>query len=189
MNKVLKVISTGLLSAVVAVSAAVSVSAANGISTGEQKVLDALGGTVNLGGVATPCPAKYVNQAKNYFTSETDITEEQATQIIAKIDAVKAYLESTNVTKFSELSNEQIDKVVALSNEASGIVGVKLSFDKATRVVTATKDGKVVVDGGSDVKVTGFEVPSVAVVAGLGIVLVTAAGAYLLRTSKKDEAC
>lgn len=191
MNKVLKVISAGLLSAALAVSAAVSASAATGINASEEKILTALSGTVNLNGVATPLPTKYYNQAKNYFTSEVEITEAQATEIIEKINAVKAYLESTGVSKYSDLTDAQINQVVALSNEASGVVGVKLSYDKTGKNVKATTtDGKETgISTGDPIVNTGFDVPSVTVVAGLGIVLVSAAGVYLLKTSKKDEAC
>ena len=198
MNKVLKVISAGLLSAVVAVSAAASVSAA-GVSADEQKIVDALKGTVSLNGNATNIPARYVNQAENYFNT-VEITESEANTIIEKIDAVKKYLESTGVSKWSELTSAQIDQIVALSNDASKVIGVTLTYDKITKAVTATKDGKtisdVVVPGGSGsnsgndvIKTTGFAVADATVIAGLGILLVTAAGVYLLKTSKKDENC
>ncbi|MBR2175579.1 MAG: hypothetical protein IJ861_01365 [Clostridia bacterium] len=198
MNKVLKVISAGLLSAVVAVSAAASVSAA-GVSADEQKIVDALNGTVSLNGNATKIPARYVNQAENYFNT-VEITESEANTIIEKIDAVKKYLESTGVSKWSELTSAQIDQIVALSNDASKVIGVTLTYDKITKAVTATKDGKtisdVVVPGGSGsnagndvIKTTGFAVADATVIAGLGILLVTAAGVYLLKTSKKDENC
>ena len=195
MNKFLKVISAALISAAVAVSTAVSVSAVN---ANEHKILHALNGTVSLNGVLTKIPTEYYNQAENYFNrSDVELTANEATQVIEKINAVKAYLETTNVSKWSELSDAQIAQVVKLSNDASGVVGVKLEYSrnaavgKKVTVVTSngngSGNGSQAGDTSNPIKQTGFEVADVTVVAGLGILLVTAAGVYLLKTSKKDE--
>ena len=195
MKKALKVLSAAMLSAVVAVSAAASVSAA-GINANEQKILDALNGTVNLNGVDTKIPASYVGQAESYFNT-VEITESEANTVIEKINAVKAYLESTGVSSFSELNADQISKVVALANEASGVVGVTVSFSKDAGFSYKSSSsnggssnggsGSTGTIGGDVIKTTGFSVADVTVVAGLGIVLVTAAGVYLLKTSKKES--
>ena len=72
MNRVLKVVSVAMLSTVLAVSTAVAVSAADSdINDAEQSVLDELNTTVNLNGTDTPIPSQYVNQAENYFRTES----------------------------------------------------------------------------------------------------------------------
>ena len=197
MKKVLKVLSVAMLSAVVAVGASASAFAANttGINDAEQKVLNELHTTVEMGGVQKSLPAQYINQAEQYFVKEIEMTDAQADQVIAKINAVKAYLTSVGKAKFSDFTDAEKDKAVALANEASGVVNVTLSYNKITKVVTVvTKDEKggkkvadVTTDGKNDaVKTTGFGVPGVVAVAGVGVLVVSAAGIYLIRTSKKE---
>ncbi len=197
MKKVLKVLSAAMLSAVVAVGASASAFAANttGINDAEQKVLNELHTTVEMGGVQKSLPAQYINQAEQYFVKEIEMTDAQADQVIAKINAVKAYLTSVGKAKFSDFTDAEKDKAVALANEASGVVNVTLSYNKITKVVTVvTKDEKggkkvadVTTDGKNDaVKTTGFGVPGVVAVAGVGVLVVSAAGIYLIRTSKKE---
>ena len=198
MKKVLKVLSAAMLSAVVAVGASASAFAANttGINDAEQKVLNELHTTVEMGGVQKSLPAQYINQAEQYFVKEIEMTDAQADQVIAKINAVKAYLTSVGKAKFSDFTDAEKDKAVALANEASGVVNVTLSYNKITKVVTVvTKDEKggkkvadVTTDGKNDaVKTTGFGVPGVVAVAGVGVLVVSAAGIYLIRTSKKER--
>ena len=197
MKKVLKVLSAAMLSAVVAVGASASVFAASttGLNAAEEKVLAELHTTVEMGGIQKSLPVQYINQAEQYFIKEVDMTDAQADEVIAKINAVKAYLTSVGKAKFSDFTDAEKDKAVALANEASGVVNVTLSYNKITKVVTVvTKDEKggkkvadVTTDGKNDaVKTTGFGVPGVVAVAGVGVLVVSAAGIYLIRTSKKE---
>jgi hypothetical protein len=193
MKKVLKVLSAAMLSAVVAVGASATAFAATGLNAAEERVLAELHTTVEMGGIQKALPDQYINQAEQWFVKEVDMTEAQADEVIAKINAVKAYLTSVGKAKFSTFTDAEIDEAVRLSNEASGVIGVKLTYNKVTRVVTAVgpngeKAVDVKVDGKSDVvKTTGFGVPGVTTVAGVGVLIVTAAGIYLIRTSKKKE--
>ncbi len=196
MNKVLKIASVAVLSAVVAASAAVSASAA-GLNDAENKILAELRTTTPMAGVEKSLPSRYINQAENYFNG-IEITDEQATQIIAKIEEIKAYLTSTGKPNTKSLSDDEIAKVVAMSNEAVGYINCTLTYDRATGDVTVTPKGSsgggsgtgVVIDTkDTDVKNTGFGLPEVTAVAGVGLLCVTAAGVYLLRTSKKEESC
>ena len=202
MNKVLKVISAALLSASIAASVAISASAV--INSNEQKILDALNTTANLNGNPTKIPTEYYNQAENYFyRSDVEITSAEADEIVKKINDVKTYIESTGVSKWSELNDAQIATIVEKSNDVVAVVDLKLTYDKSAAVgkkVTVIKvdknnggnngnggNGGKIGDNGGPIKDTGFGVADAAVVPGLGIILVTAAGVYLLKTSKKDE--
>lgn len=214
MKKVLKVLSATMLSAVVAAGAVASVSAASDVNDNEQAILDELGTSVDLGGNETYLPDQYINQAENYFLEDdVDLTEDEADEVIEKIGAVKEYLEGTGVGSYAELSDDQIDEAVALSNEAAGVVGLRLSYDKSTRTVDVIRIGSdaegagnstnggsnarssagqkvasVSTDGSNNtVKTTGFDIPGVSVIAGVGVLFVTAAGVYLIRTSKKER--
>ena len=197
MKKITKVLSSALLATAVAVTATVGASAA-GINAAEQKILDELHTTVSLNGVAKSIPASYINQAENYFNT-VDITDEQATQVVAGIEDSKAYIESTGVAHMKDLSSDQIDTLVGKVNAALSPVSLTLQYTKSTGAVSIVDaSGNVVfsttaaaVSGGSrnPIKTTGadFSVPGVVAVAGVGVLLVSAAGVYLFKTSKKSE--
>lgn len=197
MKKITKVLSSALLATAVAVTATVGASAA-GINAAEQKILDELHTTVSLNGVAKSIPASYINQAENYFNT-VDITDEQATQVVAGIEDSKAYIESTGVAHMKDLSSDQIDTLVGKVNAALSPVSLTLQYTKSTGAVSIVDaSGNVVfsttaaaVSGGSSnpIKTTGadFSVPGVVAVAGVGVLLVSAAGVYLFKTSKKSE--
>lgn len=197
MKKIAKVLSSALLATAVAVTATVGASAA-GINAAEQKILDELHTTVSLNGVAKSIPASYINQAENYFNT-VDITDEQATQVVAGIEDSKAYIESTGVAHMKDLSSDQIDTLVGKVNAALSPVSLTLQYTKSTGAVSIVdSSGNVVfsttaaaVSGGSSnpIKTTGadFSVPGVVAVAGVGVLLVSAAGVYLFKTSKKSE--
>lgn len=198
MKKVVKVLSSALLAAAVAATATFAVSAA-GINAAEQKILDELHTTVSLSGVAKSIPAGYINQAENYFNT-VEITDEQADKVVAGIEDAKAYIVSTGVAHMKDLSSDQIDALVAKVNTALAPVNLTLSYTKATGEVSIVDlNGKVVfsttvaaITGGSDnpIKTTGadFNVQGVVAVAGVGVLLVSAAGVYLFKNSKKNEA-
>ena len=197
MKKISKVLSSALLATAVAVTATVGASAA-GINAAEQKILDELHTTVSLNGVTKSIPASYINQAENYFNT-VDITDEQATQVVAGIEDSKAYIESTGVAHMKDLSSDQIDTLVGKVNAALSPVSLTLQYTKSTGAVSIVDaSGNVVfsttaaaVSGGSSnpIKTTGadFSVPGVVAVAGVGVLLVSAAGVYLFKTSKKSE--
>lgn len=198
MKKITKVLSSALLATAVAVTATVGASAA-GINAAEQKILDELHTTVSLNGVAKSIPASYINQAENYFNT-VDITDEQATQVVAGIEDSKAYIESTGVAHMKDLSSDQIDTLVGKVNAALSPVSLTLQYTKSTGAVSIVDaSGNVVfsttaaaISGGSSnpIKTTGadFNVPGVVAVAGVGVLLVSAAGVYLFKASKKNEA-
>lgn len=200
MKKVLKVLSAGLLSAAVAVSAS-SVAFAAGINDAEQKILDELNTTVTMNGVEKSLPVDYINQAENYFNT-VEITEDEANQIVAGIEDAKSYLESTGASNFKSLSSEQIDTLVSMSQSTVAVVDLTLSYTKSTGAVSIVDNSGNTVftatvssfngNGGTSnntIKTTGadFNIPGVVAVAGVGILLVSATGAYLFKTVAKKK--
>lgn len=201
MKKITKVLSSALLATAVAVTATVGASAA-GINAAEQKILDELHTTVSLNGVAKSIPASYINQAENYFNT-VDITDEQATQVVAGIEDSKAYIESTGVAHIKDLSSDQIDTLVGKVNAALAPVNLTLTYSKPSGAYSSyttsagtysiiDANGNVVFNTtGNDnpIKTTGadFNVPGVVAVAGVGVLLVSAAGVYLFKASKKSK--
>lgn len=199
MKRIFKVLSVGLLSAAVAVSAS-SVAFAAGINDAEQKILDELHTTVTMNGLEKSLPADYINQAENYFNT-VDITDEQASQVISGIEDAKAYLTSTGASNFKSLTSEQVDTFVSKCQSAVAPVNLTLSYTKSNNTVSIVdSNGSTVftatvssVTGGGTtsndpIKTTGadFNIPGVTAVAGVGILLVSAAGIYLFKSSKKD---
>lgn len=204
MKKVVKVLSSALLAAAVVATATFAVSAA-GINAAEQKILDELNTTVTLNGVEKSIPASYINQAENYFNT-VEITDEQATQVIAGIEDAKAYLESSGVAHIKDLSSDQLNTFTSKVNAALSPVGLTLQYTSSTGAVSIVDaSGNVVFSttvsaitpssGGSTVtpdnpiKTTGadFNIPGVVAVAGVGVLLVSAAGVYLFKASKKSD--
>ena len=143
MKKTIKLISIAMLSAAVAVSASLSVSAA-GINNAEQKILDELKTTVTMEGNIKTLPTSYINQAENYFNT-VEITEEQANEIISKIESTKTFLTNTGAVNYATLTDAQEDEFISRCKEIAAVVGLKIAYDKATQTVTIIDaDGKVI---------------------------------------------
>lgn len=204
MKRFVKVITSALLSATIAVGTAAAVSAA-GINAAEQKILDELNTTVSMNGVEKSIPAGYINQAENYFNT-VEITDSEADQIVAAIEDAKSYLASTGAASISALSSDQLDTFVSKVQAALSVVNLTVQYTKSTGAVTIVDaNGNVIltatmkpyngstgtgtVAGENPIKTTGadFNVPGVVAVSGVGVLLVSAAGVYLFKASKKDE--
>lgn len=204
MKNPLKVISASLLATTVAVTAAFSASAA-GINAAEQSILDELNTTVTMQGVEKNIPASYINQAENYFNT-IEVTDEQAAEIVAGIEDAKSYLEQTGAANFKSLTSAQVDTFVSKCQSTVSVIGLTLSFDKSTGAISLTDSSNNVVFSatassftdpsnpgkpGSDnpIKQTGafFNIPGIITVAGVGVLLVSAAGIYLVKNSKKES--
>lgn len=206
MKRFVKVITSAILSATLAVGTAAAVSAA-GINAAEQKILNELNTTVSMNGVEKSIPAGYINQAENYFNT-VEITDSEADQIVAAIEDAKSYLASTGAASVSALSSDQLDTFVSKVQAALSVINLTVQYTKSTGAVTivdangkviltATMDasngnagsGSSTVAGENPIKTTGadFSVPGVVAVAGVGVLLVSAAGVYLFKASKKDE--
>lgn len=204
MKKVLKVLSASMLSALVAVSAVATVSAAAGINDAEQQVLDNLGTGIELeSGETLEVPAGKVAEAENYFAQDdVDLDQDQADSIVAQIDAAKDYIIETGITSWAELTDDMRSELTGMAQTAA---------DNAGLDITVSADGDVVIGGATGnggngdngtqkpgnnggvntnnnpIRTTGFDVPSVAAVAGVGILMVSAAGIYLAKASKKES--
>ena len=213
MKKIMKVLSTAALAAVVTVTASTAAFAA-GINAAEQSILDELSTTVTMNGVVKSIPAQYINQAENYFNT-VEITEEQASTAVAAIEDAKAYLASTGVSAYADLTPEQVSAFTDKVQNALTPLGLTLQYTSASSIAIVDANGNTVassITGGSSsnggssngttggtaggstvtdnpIKTTGadFNIPGIAVVAGVGIVLVSAAGVYVLKTTKSKD--
>ena len=203
MNKVFKALIACFVTAAVAAACSVFVRAA-GINAAEQKILDELRTSVSMQGTQKALPADYINQAENYLNT-VDITDEQADEMIRRIEDTKRFLAGTGAANYNELTDAQTDEFVALSRKTVEVIDLRLSYDKSDRVVTMDdRHNKVVFTAslGKDsnmgiavmnpdpIKTTGSElsVSGVLVIVGIGVVLALAAGVYLVSRKKRSEA-
>ena len=198
MKRFFNILSVCSLTAAVGFASSAVVMAA-GINDAEQKILDELHTTVTMLGSEKKLPVSYINQTENYFNT-VDLTEENAQQIIAGINETKAYLTGTGAANYDGLTDAQIDEFFALCQKTVSVINLKISYNKATRVVTivdedgtvvftstVVKNGKGDIADPDPIKTTGFDfgIPGIMTVAGIGVLLVSAAGVYLVRTKKK----
>ena len=191
MKKVLKVLSAAMLSAIVAVSATAVASAA-GLNAAEEKVMTELKGGVTLSnGETVSLPQARINEAENYLLNDVDLTDDQANAIITQIDAAKDYVAQSGAKSLAEIDK---DKLMGYAQAASdnANLGVKVSLSGGKVVVSVPSDKTPGSSSGPSssndpIKTTGFDVPSVAAVAGVGILMVSAAGIYLAKASKKES--
>lgn len=126
-RKILSFILSAALTAGAAASAAIATSA-SGINPAEQRILDELNTSVSLNGKTRTIPYRYIDQARFYFDTVTCISDENADVIIGKIEEAKKYIEDAGVDNFTDLSDEQIDHLIGIANEASASCGLALNF-------------------------------------------------------------
>lgn len=110
------------------------------------------------------------------YLTDNPVTDEQATQIMAKGQELIALMESAGVSDPAKLSKADKTKFMSISQEAAEIAGLTLKFNKNS--VEVYKDG-VLIDTGSlgneTLKYTGNNV-NVALVISLVAVLALAIG-------------
>lgn len=127
LKKLLSFVLSAALTAGTAATAAL-VTSASGVNNAEQRILDELNTSVSLNGKTRTIPLRYIDQARYYFDTVTCISEEDADVIIGKIEEAKSYIEGTGVDNFSDLSDEQLDHIMGIANEASSSCGIVLKF-------------------------------------------------------------
>ncbi len=206
MKKVLKVLSVCSLVAALTAAASVTASAA-GINAAEQRILDELHTTVTMQGMQKSLPVSYINQTENYLNT-VELTDAEADEIIQGIEETKAFLTSTGAANYKGMTDAQIDQFVALCQKTVDPIDLTIAYNKVTMVVSIVdKNGTTVFttklsgNGGGQssggdiidpnpIKPTGFDfnIPGVTAVAGVGVLLVSAAGVYLITTKKKKVA-
>lgn len=172
--KILKKIGSALLVLGLLVASPLAASASSGINANEQRILDALSTPIQLEGRSTTLPAQYINQARNYsLRADVDITSSQADEIIGYINEGRALAEGSGYSYFSEMPASLQNQLLALAQKAAAVLGLTISFDFNTGIVTIiSESGDVVVDGSGVIKQTGFDfsTSSAVMIALMGVV-------------------
>lgn len=193
------------LSAIIAASTIVAMASvpafAAGINSAEQAVLDKLSSvnaSYNEGFVTNA--TEMLNQAENYFNT-IDMTDAESKEIIADIEAGENYLKSQGASSVKELNAAQKQELFGYGQKAANVVGVTVSYDKATRTVSATdKSGNAIVStkittdskgntvtSSTAIATTGANVNTLAIAVAAGSAVAIAAGATVVLTAKKKE--
>jgi len=162
------------------------VSAASGINVHEQKVLDTLGQSgTTAAGASLSLPTQYINQAVTYLQRDgVDLTETQSKELIAKINEVVALVTATNATKWSEIPADVVAQSIKLAQEAADIIGLTLTFDVASGVLTVkNSSGTTVLTNNQVVKQTGHSLNTL----WIGAVTVTLCLAIFALATKKTK--
>lgn len=196
----MKKLSAILASATVIAMASVPAFAA-GINSAEQAVLDKLSevNTSYNGGFITNAN-EMLNQAENYFNT-IDMTDAESKEIIADINDAVDYLKSQGASTVKDLNAAQKQELFTYGQKAANVVGVTVSYDKATKTVSATdKNGNAIVSTkvttdskgnttttSNAIATTGANVNTFAVATVAGAAVALAAGATVVLSVKKRE--
>jgi len=145
-----------------------------------KKSFDVNGSTVTLKAADKVKVERYLKQYP--------VTENQADQIIGKIDAGISLLRAANVTDPTKLSKEKKQELLSLGQQAAKIAGAELTYDAKTDAISIYRDG-VLIDqattsdalvqtGNKDYSYVVYAVASVAVIA---------IAVFALRINKKSK--
>lgn len=126
---------------VLSVTMAFSAGAA-GLSSSEQKILDALTEGIQTAVTTVHVPDHYIEQARNFLLSDDSIDEDKAEQILAKINEAKALAKTRSISRLEDLSMDDRNTLIALASDAAEIAGCTLTV-KDNNIVTITKDGHI----------------------------------------------
>lgn len=109
------------------------------------------------------------------YVSDYNVTDEEADAVVAKAEEAVKVFEDAGVTKFSELSAEEVSELKTIANEAADILGIKLTFEGKS--VKMYKDGKLietVTNNNGKLSYTGNSTNTVLVVSSIAAVAVVA---------------
>lgn len=135
---------------------AVNVNAAEGITADEEKILEALKAGVEVEGTKVSVPTEYINQAET-FLKTNDVTAEQATAIIAEVDAVKGIVKDYKITDVKKIEGAAASQIFARAKAAAATVGVTLEVGADKAITVKDKSGNAIFTVSADgaIKDTG----------------------------------
>ena len=154
-----KVFAILLVIALLVIPMSLSVSAEGALNAEEQRILDALKGTVTVNGVEFHIPDNYVTQAENYLKTH-DVTKAEADEVLGYIDEGKEIVKNSDLKKTSDLKVlPQKDKqaILDLGKKASAVVEATLTYDGKEVTIVANNSGETLFDAAPIVKTTGAD--------------------------------
>lgn len=206
MKKMTAILVALMLAAMTAVTAF-----AAGINAAEQAVLDELSTSVTMQGKEMSISADYINQAENYFNT-IEMTDDESAQIIAIIKEGENFLANSGASNIDDLTYAQKEQLLGYGQSAVGVLGMTMSFDKTSKILTiyapdgsvafsavptlvsgsgsgsSSNNGSTGVVDGNTIKTTGADVNfSGIIVVSAAAVLLMAGGALYLVKSKRER--
>jgi len=119
-------------------------------------VLASLRSGVVVNGKTVEIPANYINQAENYFVSH-QITDAQASYILAEVNAAKAAIQAAGITSLSHMDANTKRKIIVAAQSAANKVDLKLSVGADKDVKITDSNGAIAFSGGNTIKTTGLQ--------------------------------
>lgn len=123
----------------IVVMAATTVNAAT-----EKQLLDKLKGKYTVAGENVSLSSADLVQIERYL-QENEVSEEQASQLIAKVDEIVSYSNTFGVKNIASLTKEQKEKILSKISEGAAIIDLKVSYDATNKSVKVSdKSGKII---------------------------------------------
>ncbi len=158
---------------VITIIASIASMSTYALGVNSQRVMDKIKSSETINGTTYRIPENYVAQAENYFNSRTtDITAQQATEIIAKIDAAIADFKKSPTTDISKMSSTVKQSILKNGQEAVAVVDMKLNVEGGKKVVITDSQGVLVFKQDAVVKTTGSDaMPAIIATSIFGVLL------------------
>lgn len=75
------------------------------------------------------------------FLSQNTITDDEALNVINKLEAIKEIINNEGIKDITKLSKSKKQEIMILAEEAASIVGATISYDNTEKVIAIYKDG------------------------------------------------
>lgn len=135
---------------------ALHVNAANGITTDEQQIVDALKAGVKVGDKTVSVPIECINQTETFLVAN-DVEASVVTGILADIEGIKTVIMENNITDLKEIKGAVATEIFAKAQATARKVGITLQLNADNTIDVLDKDGKIIFTTGMDraIKDTG----------------------------------
>ncbi|MEG0660811.1 MAG: hypothetical protein RR443_09575 [Anaerorhabdus sp.] len=179
MKKIISFIATVVLCATFSITA----NAASGITPEEQQILDLLKAGVVVEGKTVTLDSSYLVQAENYLAQDgVSVTAAQKGEIVTQIEAAKKVVVDNKVTNLKTIDKKIQDQILVNAQAAGKVIGVTISADYASKVITVKDpNGKVILTASKTIKNTGDDYTSTLALSAAIALLLTGAGIFAVR--------
>lgn len=122
--------------------ATIGIHAAQGVSSEEQKILDALTAGIEVDGVQVYTPEEYIDQAKHYLY-ENEITAEQVSVILQEIENVKEIMKQHAITNLMQINGSVATEIFSHAQAAVKTIDVMLKLRADHTIGVYAKNGEL----------------------------------------------
>lgn len=108
------------------------------------------------------------------YIASNNVTDEQATTVLAKADAAVEVMKEENITDYKKLSAESKAKVEALAKEAASAVGATLVFEDGVPYLQDPNGNVIPLFDNGKLSYTGNNMNTVLVVSSIAVIALAA---------------